>query len=161
MAKFVIATFKLGIGDPNRDAGTQLAHSQIDAVAQIRAEAIRAVPEGADPKFLSETVLDAVDGVLETPVAMRVWGGVPRVVAFTAGGWVAVTGTTGGGARLLALKTGSVLHVGMGRLELAWPGRKREGAVEAGHGRRGGMRVGTCAVCGGAIQPRTGDAGKL
>ena len=27
-------------------------------------------PSSADPKFLSETVLDAVDGVLQTTVAM-------------------------------------------------------------------------------------------
>jgi hypothetical protein len=132
VAEFVVATFKLGIWG---DARTQLTYSHIDAVAQIRAEPIRAVPKGADPEFLSETVLDAVDGVLEATVAMRVRRGVPRVVA--------VTGTTGGGARLFALKTGGVLHVGVCRLELAWPGRKREPGIEAGHG---WMRVGACAI---------------
>lgn len=162
VTKLVIAAFKLHIRDPNRDAPTQLAHPDINAVAHIRAECIRAVAEGADPKFLSESVLDAVDGVLETTIAMRVGRSVPRVVAVADRGGIPVTGTTGRGARLFALKPGRVLHVGMGRLELAWPGRKRERAIEGGHGergrRRGVMCIGTCTV---AIQPRTGDAGKF
>ena len=46
---------------------------------------------GSSAEFLSQTVLDAVDGVLETTVAMQVWGGMPRVVAFTARGRVAAS----------------------------------------------------------------------
>jgi hypothetical protein len=60
---------------------------------------IRTVPEAADPQFLSERVLDAGDGILETTVGVRVWC---RMVA--------VTGVTEGGAGPFALKTG----VGMG-----------------------------------------------
>ena len=56
-----------------RETGT-LAHNrrhpQINSIAQIRSEAIGAVPEDADSKVLSETALDAVDGVFETTVAM-------------------------------------------------------------------------------------------
>jgi hypothetical protein len=39
---------------------------------QIRAEPIHAVPKGADPEFVSEMVLDAVNSVLEATIAMRV-----------------------------------------------------------------------------------------
>ena len=142
VAKLVIAAFKLGIGDPNRDAGTQLAHPQIDTIPQIRTKLVRAVSESANPKFLRQAVLDAVDGVLETTVAMRVGCGVPRVVAFATSRRVPVTGTAGRGARLFALKTSGVLHVCMGGLELARPGRKGERAVETGKGWGRGWGVG-------------------
>jgi hypothetical protein len=42
-----------------------------------------------------------------------------------------ITGTTREGTRLGTLKTGGMLHVGMGRLERGWPGLKRERALEA------------------------------
>ena len=41
---------------------------ETETLTQVQTEPIRAVPEGADPRFLSETVLDAVNGVLETNV---------------------------------------------------------------------------------------------
>ena len=49
---------------------------ETETLTQVQTEPIRAFPEGADPKFLSGTVLDAVDGVLETNVefgAVRPW----------------------------------------------------------------------------------------
>ena len=48
-----------------------------------------------------------------------------------------ITKITRAGTRLIVLKTGGMLHVGMGRPELGSPGQKCERAVEAGkHARR-------------------------
>ena len=54
--------------------------------SSIRTEAIGGVPEDTDTKLLGETVHDAVNGVLETTVAMRVGRGAP--MAQTPGGCI-------------------------------------------------------------------------
>ena len=94
MAKLVVAALKLGIWNPDGDARAQLAHPQIDAVAQIRAELVRAISKRANPEFLSETVLDAVDGILEATVAVRVRRGVPGMEPIATKGRVAIARTS-------------------------------------------------------------------
>jgi hypothetical protein len=63
---------------------------------------------GGSAEFLSQMVLTAVDAVLETTVAMRVWRGMP---------WL--PSRRGQGYRITTRR-----YVGMGRPELEWPGRK-------------------------------------
>lgn len=56
MAKLVLAAFKESADGMQTGTSAQLVHPRIDVVARIRTEPVRAVPEGAIPKFVSGTV---------------------------------------------------------------------------------------------------------
>lgn len=78
MTKLVIAALEFAIRNPDGNASRHFSHLLIDTFAHLGTEAIRAAAKSANPEFLRESASNAIDGILETAVAVGIGSNVPR-----------------------------------------------------------------------------------
>ena len=103
MAKLVIAALKLGIGYPDWETVALGEHTTVDLGPERGRERIGAGPECSDPEGLFKLVCDAIDGIPETAIAVRVLLDGPRPLNSSRPDERLVIRTLGGGTRGFAL----------------------------------------------------------
>ena len=79
MTKLVVKAVELVVRDPNGNARAFFAHSGINVLSQGVAEAIGIGAERPDPQKVLQLV-DALDGILESSVAVGVLFEMPGVI---------------------------------------------------------------------------------
>ena len=80
MTELIIATLKLGIGDPHWQTIALSEHTAIYIRPERRTERIRARSKRPNPERLFELVANAIDGIPQPAIAMRILLNGPRLV---------------------------------------------------------------------------------
>lgn len=79
MAELIVHVLVFAVRDPDWHAVALLAKLPLDVAPQALLERVCIRPNGAYPKFLAQTVLDARDGVLEPTITEGIAVDVPRL----------------------------------------------------------------------------------
>lgn len=70
MTELIVTARKVGVGDPDRQAITILAHTPFNVTAQAFTESVRVCAKGTNPELASQSIADTLDGVFQTAVAL-------------------------------------------------------------------------------------------
>jgi hypothetical protein len=99
VAKLVITALKLGIGYPDWETVALGEHTTIYFCPERGREPIGAGPERSDPEGPLKLVCDAIDGIPETAIAVRVLLDGPRLLNGKRPDERVTFWTSGGGTR--------------------------------------------------------------